>query len=294
MGDHHVHLHPHGPYSGHGPAPGEYPPGHLDAYVEVALGRGADEVGFTEHLYRCHESAEALGAFWNREPRRDLAEQTERFVRADRTLSLERYVEVVLDARDRGLPVKLGLEVDFFPWSIDAVLELLAPYPFDFLIGAVHWVGGWSIDHGDAQHEFERRGIDEAYADYFAWKTELAASGAVDVLAHADVVKKYGHRPVTPPLELYRTLATAAAASDMAVEVSTAGLYKPAAEMYPAPELLAEMHAAGVPITLASDAHVPDECARDRDRAMTYAKAAGYTQRARYTRRVRELVPLDG
>jgi histidinol-phosphatase (PHP family) len=286
-------LHPHGPYAGEGPPPGEYPPGHLDTYVDVALARGADEIGFTEHLYRCHESADALGPFWEREPRRDLAEQAQRFVEEDRTLSLERYVEVVLDARDRGLPVKLGLEVDFFPWSIEAVLELLAPYPFDFLIGSVHWVGGWSIDHDDARHEFERRGVDQAYADYFAWKTELAASGAVDVLAHADVVKKFGYRPATPPVELYRTLASAAAASDMAVEVSTAGLYKPVAEMYPAPRLLDEMYAAGVPVTLASDAHVPQECARDRDVAVAYAKAAGYSQRARYTRRARELVPLD-
>jgi histidinol-phosphatase (PHP family) len=291
MGDHHVHLHPHSP-GNDGPPPGEYPHGHLDAYVETALARGADEVGFTEHLYRCVESADVLGAFWEEEPRADLASLTERFVAEDRNLSLETYVEVVVDAKDRGLPVRLGLEVDYFPATIDAVLDLLEPYPFDFLIGSVHWVGGWAIDHDESRHEFERRGVDQAYADYFAWELQLAESGAVDVLAHADVVKKFGHRPSRPPTDLYRKVAEAAAASGTAFEVSTAGIYKPVAEIYPAPAFLAAGFEAGAGITLASDAHRPSECARDRDVARDYARAAGYTERVRFEQRRRFVVPL--
>lgn len=293
MGDYHVHLHPHGPYTGEGPPPGVYPPGHIDAYVEVALGRGADEVGFTEHLYRCVESADVLGPFWELEPRADLAAQTREFVHEDRTLSLESYVAVVLDAKARGLPVKLGLEVDFFPHSIDAVLDLLEPYPWDFLIGSIHWVGGWAIDHDDAVHEFERRGVERAYQDYFEWETALAASGSVDVLAHADVVKKHGHRLAQPPRELYTKVAAAAAGTETAIEVSTAGLHRPIGEMYPAPEFLEVCFEAGVEITLASDAHVPEDAALDRSLAIAAARAAGYTRRVRFDRRVRAFVPLE-
>ncbi len=253
---------------------------------------GADEVGFTEHLYRCVEAADVLGPFWEREPRRDLAELTERFVKEDRNLSIERYVEVVGDAKDRGLPVKLGLEVDFFPDTIDAVVDFLAPYPFDFLIGSVHWVGGWSIDHDESVHEFKRRGVGQTYADYFELETQLAASGAVDVLAHADVVKKFGHRLPEAPLDFYARVAAAAASSGTAVEVSTAGLFKPVAEMYPAPEFLSACFEGGVGITLASDAHRPAECARRRTVAIDYAAAAGYTTRVRFEQRERFAVPL--
>jgi histidinol phosphatase-like PHP family hydrolase len=62
--------------------------------------------------------------------------------------------------------------------------------------------------------------------------------------------------------------------------------------MYPAPELLGAMHEAGVAITLASDAHFPHEAARDHDLAVAAARAAGYTHRLRFSRRVGELVPL--
>lgn len=291
MGDHHVHLHEHGPYRGLGPPPGEYPPGHIEAYVEHAAARGATEVGFTEHLYRCVESATVLGRFWEGE-RSDLAAQTEAFVTEDRTLSLEAYVAAVTAAQDRGLPVKLGLEVDFFPETIDAVLDLIAPYPWDFLIGAVHWVGGWSIDHGDAAYEFERRGVRRSYEDYFELETRLAASGAVDVLAHVDVVKVHGHTLAEPPRDLYREVVAATAASGTAVEVSSAGWHKNIGELYPAPPLLEMFGRAGVPITLASDAHVPEQCARDREELIAVAAAAGYTKRRRFDLRVPVDVPL--
>jgi histidinol-phosphatase (PHP family) len=285
MGDYHVHLHDHGPYSGTGPPLGEYPPGHIESYVEHAAARGVAEVGFTEHLYRCVEAGPVLGDFWEDEPRRDLAAETAAMVTEDRTLSIEAYVAAVVDAKDRGLPVKLGLEVDFFPETIDSVMEFLAPYPWDFLIGAVHWVGGWSVDYGVSSYEFERRGVRQACEDYFALKTQLAESGLVDVLAHVDVVKRFGHLPPTPPTDLYAEVVAAAVASGTAVELSSAGLHKPIGETYPSPLLLAMFHQAGVPITLASDAHAPQECGRDSDRLIQQAKRVGYTGYLRFDQR---------
>ena len=176
--------------------------------------------------------------------------------------SLERYVEVVLDAKARGLPVKLGLEVDFQPGREQDVLDLLAPYPWDFLIGSVHWIGAWDYSGATAPAEFERRGVERAWREYFALETALAGTGMVDVLAHADVIKKVGLRPAPEVmLRLYRPVVAAAAASGMAVEVSSAGLRRASAEIFPAPAFLAMFHGAGVPITLASDGHVAEDAA---------------------------------
>ena len=293
MGDYHLHLHAHGPARQLHPPPGTYPAGYIESYVESAAARGVHELGFTEHLYRCTDAADVLGRFWEREPVEWLARQTEDFVMEDRTLHLERYVEAVVAAQERGLPVLLGLEVDFFPETIDAVLDFLAPYPWDFLIGSVHWVGGWAIDHPDAAAEFDARGVDRAYEEYFALEAQLAASGAVDVLAHADVVKKHGHRPDRAPLDLYQEVARAAAQSNTAVEVSSAGLRNPAAEVYPAPAFLQITHAAGVPITLASDGHSPGEAAWGHEEVVAAARAVGYSERLRFERRRRTSVPLE-
>lgn len=292
MGDYHLHLHPHGPYTGDGPEPGLYPPGHIEAYVETAASRGVGELCFTEHLYRCVESAPVLGEFWRDEPKLDLAEQTRGFIEEDRTLSLEAYVDAVLSAKARGLPVLLGLEVDFFPETIGAVLEMLEPYPWDLLIGAVHWIGGWSLDHPEAVHEYMRRGVREVYEDYFDLVTKLAESGTVDVLAHVDLAKVFGHRPDEPPIDLYRPVVDGAAASGTAVEVNTSGVAGLAAELYPSRDLLEMFHRAGVGITLASDAHRPEDVGREFDTAVVAAREVGYETKLRFRRRAGTEVPL--
>lgn len=292
MSDYHLHLHPHEPSAG-GPPPGVYPRGYIDRYVEHALARGVTELGFTEHLYRCVESAAVLGRWWHTEVDDSHLSRTMLDVlRAERNLSLKRYVEVVVDAKERGLPVKLGLEVDFQPGTEEEVLDLLSDYPFDFLIGSVHWIGAWAFDRTVALGEFHQRGVLTAYRQYFELLEQLAGSGMVDVLAHADVIKRNGIRPEEPFASLYPPVVAAASVTGTAVEVSSAGLYRDAAEVYPAPDFLQLFREAGVPVTLASDGHFPEQAGRGHDAVVAAARAAGYTSHLRFEERRRIVIPL--
>jgi histidinol-phosphatase (PHP family) len=76
------------------------------------------------------------------------------------------------------------------------------------------------------------------------------------------------------------------------MEISTAGLRKRVGELYPSPAMLARFRAAGVPLTLASDAHVPENVGRDFDRALEVARAAGYDEVTVFEQRVARQVPL--
>jgi histidinol-phosphatase (PHP family) len=75
-----------------------------------------------------------------------------------------------------------------------------------------------------------------------------------DVLAHPDLIKVSGRRLAVPD-EFHARLVEATARAGMTAEANSAGWRKPAAEAYPAPDLLARFRAAGVPVTTASDAH---------------------------------------
>lgn len=291
MGDYHVHLHPHGEPTESTPPPGEFPRSHIEAYVEAAAARGVTEVCFTEHLFRMRESAAVLGEFWADETP-EVAAPTVRMIEAEQHISLENYVEAIVSAKDDGLPVLLGMEVDYFPGTIDAVLELLEPYPWDLLLGAVHWIGGFAVDDSELIAEFEQRGVDRVFTEYFDLLDQLAASGKLDVIAHSDVVKNHGHRASFDLTETYRRVARSARESGTLVEVSSAGLGEPCAEIYPCPELLAAFHAESVGITLASDAHEPAGTAWAFDQLTTYARTTGYTHRAQFRSRRSHPVPL--
>ena len=279
MSDYHLHLYPHRQQPSD-PIPEGFPVHLIERYWETASARGVPELGFTEHLYRFKESEAVLGRFWETERATGLSgglsDFTARMVELDRVFEMEQYVEAVLAAKQRGLPVLLGLEVDFIPGTEEAVVELLSPYPWDFLLGAVHWVGGWAIDASECAGEFHRRGVEESWEQYFDLVIEMIRSGIADVLAHVDVCKKYGYRPVREPLDLYGQVVAAAAAQGVAVEVSSQGLRNPAQEVYPAPAFLQMFRQAGVSITLASDGHRPEEVAWGRREVVAAARRAGY------------------
>ena len=230
----------------------------VERFVEVARARGVDEIGFSEHVYYFRETA----GFW------DVPYQKERCA-----FELEPYVTAVVEAKRQGLPVKLGLEVDWVPARADELRDVLAPYPWDFLLGSIHYVDGHGIDAEPSL--IAEVGIEKAWRRYFDELEALAASGLVDVLAHPDLIKFFGSR-LKDHERGYPAFAGALAATDVALEISTAGRRKPHGELYPDPTLLAEARRAGVPITLASDAHVPENVGRDFDLGLEHARAAGY------------------
>ena len=218
----------------------------VERFFEVAVERGVDEIGFTEHVYY----------FALTRPLWSVPYQYERCV-----YDLDVYVDAILEAKRRGLPVKLGLEVDYVGDRQDDLAALLEPYPWDFLLGSVHWLGEVAVDMEPGV--WATASVDEVWRRYLSALAELAASGHVDVLAHPDLAKIFRRRPQR--IE-YPSLA------GVALEISTAGLHKPVGELYPDAAML-EGHP---PITLASDAHVPANVGRDFDRALEHARAAGY------------------
>jgi len=231
----------------------------VERFVETAAARGVDELGFSEHVYYFRQTREV----WS------LPYQTERCV-----YDLDLYCDAVLEAKRRGLPVKLALEVDHVGARQERLAELLAPYPWDFLLGSVHWLDGLAVDQ--APGVWAALSVEEVWRRYVDALCELAASGAVDVLAHADLAKIFGQRPAAHVLaELHARAAQTIAAAGLAIEISTAGLRKPVGELYPDPALLRACADRGVPVTTASDAHEPALVGADFDRALDLARAAG-------------------
>jgi histidinol-phosphatase (PHP family) len=264
-------------------------------YCARARAAGVTELALTEHLHRFTQAASVVGTFWDDAPddpavRRQLAVYFDFHARSD----LDEYVTLCEAAKAAGLPVVTGLEVDYYRGQMDDVAELLAGYPFDVLLGSVHWIGAWQFDDiGTAAHlaEWSARDVDACWDAYTECLEELAATGACDVLAHPDLIKVAGHVPGAPQ-EWWDRIAEAAAASGIAAEVSSAGWTKPIGEQYPAEGLLDRFVARGVPLTTASDAHESARVADRADRVFGLLAARGVEQLASFRGRRRVDVAL--
>ncbi|MHB1518695.1 MAG: PHP domain-containing protein [Acidimicrobiales bacterium] len=289
MLDYHLHLWP------HSQSDVEPTVERVAAYCERARIAGISEIAVTEHLFRFTQARDSLGGFWDSLPgdtlRPGMIEYWDHHARVD----LDAYVECVEAVKAEGLPVALGLEVDYYQGRMDEVARLLEGYPFDVLLGSVHWLGTWRFDvlsDPVVLAEWNARKIDAVWEEYTMAMEELGASGVCDVFAHPDLVKVAGRMPQVPD-EFYDRITEAAVRSGMAAELSSAGWRKPVEEEYPAPALLERFVAKGVPLTTASDAHdLPDVADRAEDLALLLARA-GVTELRGFRNRRGYAVPVD-
>jgi histidinol-phosphatase (PHP family) len=251
--------------------------GSMEAYVEHALRMGLREIGFSDHI----------PMYWLPEERRDRGI-------AMPMAELEAYVTDVLRLRERypEIPIRLGLEADFIPGQEEALQRVLAPYPWDYVIGSVHFIGDWDFDNPAKVNRFAEWDIDDLYGKFFTLEMMAAESGLFDILAHIDLVKKFGHRASRDLGPVYNAVADVIARAGVAIELSTAGLRKPVREYYPAPDLLRACQERDVPLVISSDAHAPTEVGWGFADAARHAVEVGWRQVAFFEGRRRHLGPL--
>ncbi len=247
-------------------------------YAAAALARGLDEIGISDH---CPMDGPEPFDDW-------------RMRRAD----LPRYFEMVEAAHAASpIPVRLGLECDFIAGREAWIEELATLAPWDYLIGSVHYLApGWDVDNPKHLSRFtaSRHAVEEIWELYWREFTRMAASGLFDFLAHPDLVKKFGHRPSGDLRRFYEPALAAAARSGVAIEINTAGLRKPAGELYPSAPFLSLAREAGIELLINSDAHAPAEVGADFDRAIAAARTAGFTHTLRFEKRRKRRVAFDG
>ncbi|ABO51087.1 histidinol phosphate phosphatase HisJ family [Desulforamulus reducens MI-1] len=254
---------------------GPYTVDWLRQFYEQAQQVGIKDWGISEHAYRFIETKHI---FWNNwvEPR-----QTEK---------MDDYQNMIFRARAEGIKVKFGIEIDFFPGKEKEIKEFIDRYPFDYVIGSVHWIDQWGIDLSEMKEEWERRRVEDVWLAYFDRIESLIESNLFDIAAHLDLAKIFSYIPTNQEFlqEQYNRIARVLAKRGTCIEISTAGLRKPVGEIYPHPLLLETCFGQGVPIVINSDAHCPEDVGADYERALDLARKIGYKKIQTFTNRKAE------
>jgi histidinol-phosphatase (PHP family) len=273
--DYHVHLRPDDRGDGSAEADA-FTVENVGRYREVADRAGIAELGVAEHVYRFRQAL----AVWDHPYWLESAND-----------DIESYCAFVREETD----LRLGLEVDFVPGREDRTQNLIDRCELDFVVGSVHFLGDLAVDW-ERFDIWQRASSPEAvWTRYFETLAAAARSGLFDILAHPDLVKRWGSSRPTPSGDLrryYEPALEAIAETQVAVEVATAGLSKPIGEIYPAPAFLAGAVETGAPVALSSDAHRPDEVGFGYDRALELLHAAGVRELAVFEARTRRLEPI--
>ncbi|MGI6128686.1 MAG: histidinol-phosphatase HisJ family protein [bacterium] len=264
--DYHVHL-----------ECGPYNTDWMYRFLETGRLAGLTEIGFSEHAYRFRQTERIWPCCWN--------------LKAE--VDADKYVSLVQEAKEDGFPVKLGVEVDFVPGKEEQLETFINQYPWDYVIGSVHFIDDWGFDRPDQAYLWKQKSIEETYRQYFFLFREAASTKLFDIMAHPDVVKVFGYRPEGGLIDEYLRSADTLGMVDVCFEISTAGIRKPVGELYPAPEFTQALVQAGVVAVINSDAHRPEDVGHGFDAAYTFAREHGINHLARFDGRQRSLVPIN-
>lgn len=249
--------------------------GTLEEYIEKAIEQNIEEIGFADH-----------------NPMPNGFDKQHRM----KEHQLPKYVEMILNARQQyaeQISIKLGIEADYLP-GVDSYLKnQFASQPFDYVLGSIHYLGDWNFDNPVFVHTWKDHDVDHIYQWYFNSLLKLVESGLFDIIAHPDLIKKFGHRPINLDMEsIYDTICMGLKKHNMAIEINTSGLRKEVQEIYPEKKFLEIAFNNDVPITIGSDSHSPDQVGRDYHKAVELAVAVGYKELTRFNQRQMEKVEL--
>ncbi len=229
-------------------------------YARRAVELGFTEIGFSDHSPMARDDFDDWRMF-----NRQLDEYVEKVCRAQREFP--------------QLTIRLGLEVDYLPGHEDWIRGLATRHPWDYFIGSVHYVSDdWAVDSPYKLSKWKNRDPFEVWSAYFDRLTRAAETGLFEIIGHADLPKKFGHRPTQDCTQLYERFLTAVKKHNCAIELNTAGLRKECKEIYPSRQILELAFAKGVPITFGSDAHKPEEVGMNFAEAIQLARSVGYKE----------------
>ncbi|MFD2671005.1 histidinol-phosphatase HisJ [Marinicrinis sediminis] len=250
--------------------------GDLEDYVKRGIEIGLDQLGLSDHMPLLHVNPDTYYP--------EMAMSME---------ELPRYVEECLQLKEtykNQIDLRIGLEGDYIEGYEDQIAAIIDKYPWDYVIGSVHFLGEWDVTDYRQTGQWEGRDRLAVYEAYYDAVQKAARTGLYDYIGHVDVIKRFGYAPVESVEHLERQTLEVIRDCDMAIELNASGLRMPVAEMFPKRSMLAYALELGIPLTIGSDAHQPERLSQYLDEARACLKEIGYTQLATFSRRKRELV----
>lgn len=238
----------------------------MEDICHAAIAAGVEELGFTDHFdLHPHEPFPDYldaDAWWS---------------------SFETCQKMFAD----DLVLRAGVEIGEPHRFPDRVRDLLDQYPWDFVLGSLHWVGDICV----FDQPYFGENPDTPYSLYFEELARMVAVGDFDILGHFDVVKRYGFehygdfQPERHEPTIRRILRLLAERS-LAIEINTSTLRRSVQKPSPDLRILEWFREEGGQfVTLGSDAHTTQDVGFGLRSMKRMVATAGFEGLARYKNR---------
>lgn len=198
-------------------------------------------------------------------------------------LDPEEYFAVLSPLRAKycdQIDIRIGIEIGLRPHLGAYYAEFINKYPFDFVIGSVHAIGGNDLAEKTI---FETHSDEEAYRIILReMLVDLKSTPDMDVLGHLDYMVRYGKSRAQE--YSYQRFAdeidavlTYIISSGIGIEMNMSGLKYGLGFTHPHPDIIRRYRELGGEIiTVGADGHRPEHIAYDFSKAAGLLEACGF------------------
>lgn len=210
--------------------------------------------------------------------------------------NIESYVSEIRSLQEKykkQINIFLAFEFDYITGLSENIEPLRRRMNADYVIGSVHMIRNkennklWFIDGPERNYinglqEVFDSDIKKAVKAYYDQISEMVSSQKPDIVGHVDKIKMHNkNRFFSEKEQWYREytyhLLDVIKENGCIVEVNTRGIYKKRCDsLYPGNDILREILKREIPITISSDAHLPQELTAYFDEAVMTLKEIGF------------------
>ncbi len=172
-----------------------------------------------------------------------------------------------------------GIEVTYQSELIGSILETTKDKRYDYMIGSVHRLDGFTIAGTSGIPYFEGKDEESAYGTYFGEVEKMIDFNYFHIIGHFDVIKRfgvnfYGKFNALKYENRIRQIFKVLIKQGSVIELNASGFRQPPGEPYPSTDVL-RMYAeeGGKEIVIGSDAHSIKQFGGSLERALLYAKS---------------------
>lgn len=237
--------------------------------IESAIDKGLATICFTDHEDKDYPQD---GSF--------VIESPDTYVAA-----MQRYQEEYKSQID----IRIGVEIGLQPHLAEYYHKFVNAYPFDFVIGSIHVVGGMDPYYGAF---FEGKSDEEAYRETFYETVRcIELIEDFDVLGHIDYVVRYGKQKAKDysygkfQKEIDDILKTLIA-HGKGIELNTSGWKYGLPFCHPHPDVIRRYRELGGKIiTIGADGHKPEHVAYEFCKVAPTLRQCGFTEYTEFKER---------
>lgn len=251
-------------------------------FCEEAILKGMDFICFTNHAEKVNPK--------NNKPEIHLSEFFDLYEKEKADINTARI-------KYPSLTISHGVEFENRSSFKEKIAEITNKCEFDIILGSLHVIKDASISNINSLEFLKTQKEEQAYSLYFDEMLNLLEYMEMDVIAHFDILKRYGNEcfskfEAKKYTNIIDKIISVMKAKDIALEINTSGVFQSPKETYPGFDIIEKAVAAEVDLTVGSDAHSPVNVGRGVTDIYKQLKQRNIKRVCTFTKRTKQYIEI--